>query len=84
MPEYGKALNRIRSGVDAPLRDDADPFAWLVAGGERVFWGWLWEAEMVVERWRLVVSVLGGGGNEERRGVEESTEARHRKHSPVP
>lgn len=40
---------------------------------------------MVVERTRLLVSdAEGGGGNEASRGVDERTEARHRKHSPVP
>ncbi len=39
----------------------------------------------VVVRWRLVVLDDGGGGSEDRKdGLEESTDARQRKHSPVP
>ena len=48
----------------------------------------LWRDEVglaiVVLRCRLVVSVLGGGGKEESKGVEDRIEARQRKHSPVP
>ena len=39
---------------------------------------------IVVLRWRCVVSVLGGGGRWESRGVWLRREARQRKHSPVP
>ena len=39
---------------------------------------------IVVLRCRFVVSVLGGGGRDERSGVEERRDARQRKHSPVP
>jgi hypothetical protein len=42
-------------------------------------------ARRVVVRWRFVVSEDGGGGREDRHeDWEESIDARHRKHSPVP
>ena len=79
----------MRSGVDAPLR--------LGRGGERVF-GFeglvgvsgeksirFWGVPIVVLRWRLVVSVEGGGGRFCRLEMEgERMLARQRKHSPVP
>ena len=39
---------------------------------------------MVVMRWAWVVSWLGGGGREERVGMEGRMEERQRKHSPRP
>ncbi len=41
-------------------------------------------APIVVLRWRFVVSAEGGGGRFVGRAVGERTEARQRKHSPVP
>ena len=75
MPLYGKALNRILSGVLAPV---LMPF-----GGESVLPG-PFALEMVVLRWRSVVSAEGGGGREEREGILGRTLDRQRKHSPVP
>ena len=64
----------MRSGVLAPERfEDAG------VGGARLF-----AIPRVVVRWRLVVSEDGGGGRDKRAGLGERTEARHRKHSPVP
>jgi hypothetical protein len=64
------------SGVLAPERfEDAG------VGGARLF---AFAIPRVVVRWRLVVSEDGGGGRDKRAGLEERTEARHRKHSPVP
>lgn len=41
-------------------------------------------AESVVMRPRFVVSAEGGGGKEERVGMELRVEERQRKHSPLP
>jgi hypothetical protein len=38
----------------------------------------------VVMRVALVVSALGGGGSDDRSGIEGRIVARQRKHSPVP
>jgi len=66
----------MRSGVLAPERfEDAG------VGGARLF---ALVVPSVVVRWRLVVSEDGGGGRDRRAWLEESIEARHRKHSPVP
>ncbi len=64
------------SGVLAPER-----FEEAGVGGARLF---ALAIPSVVVRWRLVVSEDGGGGRERRAVLEDSSEARQRKHSPVP
>jgi hypothetical protein len=66
----------MRSGVLAPER-----FEEAGVGGARLFG---LAAPSVVDRWRLLVSDDGGSGRDRRTWLEESIDARHRKHSPVP
>lgn len=61
MPLYGNALNRIRSGVLAPLGVGSEGGARKSLDGDIRF-DVLLSDRTVVERSTLVVSALGGGG----------------------
>jgi hypothetical protein len=70
-------LNRIRSGVLVPLLlPPFDPGRLSVLEDLGT--------ATVVMRCAFVVSALGGGGKELRSGREGRTDARQRKHSPLP
>lgn len=74
-------MNRILSGVDVPLRIDSWPPA--AADGSR--WEDFVGDIMVVLRPRVSsVGADGGGGRDDRIAEVGKTEARQRKHSPVP
>jgi len=69
----------MRSGVLAPDKSEG-----AGVGGARLLGIVDFDIPSVVVRWRLAVSDDGGGGSDRRAKLEESTEARQRKHSPVP
>lgn len=64
-------MKRTLSGVDVPLLDEGAKEDFFVVA-------------IVVLRCMCVVSADGGGGNDERSGMEGRRKALHRKHSPVP
>lgn len=65
-------MNRILSGVDVPLLEEGVKECFFVV------------VAIVVLRCMCVVSADGGGGNDERSGIEGRRKALHKKHSPVP
>ena len=83
----------MRSGVEVPLLGRWEGLEEVVGfgvlgeseGGLLEFLGERGLARVVLRAIEVVVvSALGGGGREERSGVEVRMEVRQRKHSPVP